>query len=194
VESVTHRALDEPLLLTIPDPSLVLLVGVAGCGKSTFARAHFAPFEVLSSDFCRALVANDEDDQTASGAAFEVLHLVTAKRLERRLLTVVDATNVQPEARAPLVALAQRYRVPPVAIVLDLPEQLCEARSRARSQRVVAAHVIRRQYVQLQLSLGELAREGFRDVHLLRSEAAVAAVSIVRERWTPDGDADGGAT
>ena len=178
----------EPPPLVLLDPSLVLLVGVAGCGKSTFAHAHFAPVEVLSSDACRALVANDESDQTASAAAFEVLHLVVAKRLERGLLTVVDATNVQPTARAPLVALAQRAGVPAAAIVLDLPEQLCEARSGARAQRVVAAHVVRRQYVQLQLSLGALAEEGFRPLYVLRSEAEVAAVRIVRERWARTGD------
>src|ERR687884_2334937 len=158
--------------LTIPELSLVALVGPSGCGKSTFARAHFRPFEVLSSDFCRGLVSNDENDQSATAAAFEVLHFVAAKRLERGLLTVVDATNVQPEARKPLVELARRYHVLPVAVVLDLPERLCEARNRGRPDRAFGPHVIRQQRSQLQKSLRFLQKEGFRYVHVLRSEAA----------------------
>src|SRR5436189_1471481 len=91
--------------LTIPELSLVVLVGPSGSGKSTFARAHFKPTEVLSSDFCRGLVSDDENDQASTNAAFEVLHFIAEKRLAAGKLTVVDATNVQPEARKPLVAL-----------------------------------------------------------------------------------------
>src|SRR5918911_2165480 len=167
--------------LTIPELSLVALVGPSGCGKSTFARAHFRPFEVLSSDFCRGLVSNDENDQSATTSAFEVLHFVAAKRLERGLLTVVDATNVQPEARKPLVELARRYHTLPVAIVLDLPEALCQARNRERSDRDFGPHVIRQQRSQLQRSLRNLRAEGFRHVHILRSVEEVDAVTIERQ-------------
>src|SRR5215213_4871656 len=165
-------------LLTIPELSLVVLVGASGCGKSTFARTHFAPFETLSSDFCRGLVSNDENDQSATKAAFEILHAISAKRLERGLLTVVDATNVQPEARKPLVELARRYHVLPVAIVLDLPERICEARNKERTDRNFGGHVIRQQRSQLQRSLRNLQREGFRHVHVLRSEPEIASVAI----------------
>src|SRR5919198_892664 len=99
--------------LTVPELSLVVLVGASGSGKSTFARTHFRPTEVLSSDFCRGLVADDENDQSATGDAFDVLHYVAAKRLAAGRLTVVDATNVQPEARKPLVALARQYHCMP---------------------------------------------------------------------------------
>src|ERR671930_616931 len=95
--------------LIIPELSLVVLIGASGSGKSTFARTHFRPTEVLSSDFCRGLVADDENDQSATGDAFDVLHYIAAKRLAAGRLTVVDATNVQPEARKPLVALARQY-------------------------------------------------------------------------------------
>jgi protein phosphatase len=114
--------------LTIPELSLVVLIGPSGSGKSTFALTHFKPTEILSSDFCRGLVSDDENDQAATGDAFEVLHYVAAKRLARGLLTVVDATNVQPESRKPLVELARRYHVLPVARVLELPERLCQDR------------------------------------------------------------------
>jgi protein phosphatase len=168
-------------VLTIPELSLVALVGPSGCGKSTFARTHFAPFETLSSDFCRGLVSNDENDQSATKAAFETLHFVAARRLERGLLTVIDATNVQPEARKPLVELARRYHVLPVAIVLDLPERVCEARNRGRPDRDFGAHVIRRQHDQLQRSLRFLQKEGFRQVHVLRSEEEIAGVTVERQ-------------
>ena len=167
--------------LTIPELALVVLIGPSGCGKSTFARTHFAPFETLSSDFCRGLVSNDENDQSATKDAFEALHFLAARRLARGLLTVVDATNVQPEARTPLVELARKYHVLPVALVFDLPERLCEARNKTRADRTFGAHVIRQQRSQLQKSLRNLQREGFRHVHTLRSEEEVGAVSIERQ-------------
>src|SRR6478672_4053596 len=100
--------------ITIPELSLVVLIGPSGCGKSTFARTHFRSSEVLSSDFCRALVSDDENNQAATKDAFEVLHFIAAKRLAAGKLTVVDATNVQTEARKPLVTLARQYHVIPV--------------------------------------------------------------------------------
>src|SRR5919198_4259861 len=91
--------------LTIPEFALVVLIGPSGAGKSTFAQRHFRPTEVLSSDACRALVADSETAQAATPEAFEVLHFIAAKRLAAGRLTVIDATNVQPEARRPLIAL-----------------------------------------------------------------------------------------
>jgi protein phosphatase len=122
-------------LITIPELALVVLVGPSGAGKSTFARKHFRPTEVLSSDFCRALVSDDENDQSATTTAFEILHFIASKRLKAGKLTVVDATNVQTEARKPLVALAREHHVIPVAIVFNVPTRLCEDRNRSiRSQ------------------------------------------------------------
>src|SRR5438045_1835492 len=111
--------------ITLPELSLVVLIGASGSGKSTFARKHFKPTEALSSDFCRGLVSDDENDQAATKDAFDILHYITAKRLAAGKLVVVDATNVQPEARKPLVALAREYHCLPVAIVLDVPERVC---------------------------------------------------------------------
>ncbi len=159
----------------------MVLIGPSGCGKSTFARTHFGPFETLSSDFCRGLVSNDENDQGATKAAFEVLHTIAAKRLEAGLLTVVDATNVQPESRKPLVELARRYHMLPVAIVLDMPERVCEERNRARADRTFGGHVIRQQRGQLHKSLRNLQREGFRHLHVLRTPEDVARVTIERQ-------------
>jgi protein phosphatase len=178
--------------LTIPDLSLVVLIGASGCGKSTFARMHFRPFETLSSDFCRGLVSNDENDQAATKAAFEVLHVIAAKRLEAGLLTVVDATNVQPEYRKPLIELARLYHVLPVAIVLDMPERLCEERNRVRDDRTFGGHVIRQQRGQLQKSLRHLQREGFRHVHVLRTPEDVARVTVERQPLWNNRKADHG--
>ena len=172
--------------LSVPALSLVVLVGVTGSGKSTFARAHFKPTEVISSDYCRGLVADDENDQAATPDAFDVLHYIAGKRLAAARLTVVDATSVQPEARAPLVALAREHDVLPVAIVLDLPVSVCEARNALRPDRDFGAHVIRRQHAALRKSVKDLQREGFRAVHVLRSAAEVAEVTVSRTRLFSD--------
>jgi protein phosphatase len=172
--------------LSIPELSLVVLIGVTGSGKSTFARAHFKPTEVISSDFCRGLVADDENDQSATPDAFEVLRFIAGKRLASGRLTVVDATNVQPDARRDLVMLAREHDVLPVAIVLDLPEKLCADRNKTRPDRDFGPHVLRRQRGQLRRGLRGLGREGFRAVHVLHTEEEVAAASITRTRLYSD--------
>src|ERR1700722_15510257 len=170
-----------PMKLTIPELAVIALVGPSGSGKSSFARKHFRPTEILSSDFCRGLVSDDENDQAATKDAFEVLHYIAAKRLAAAKLVVVDATNVQIEARKPIVELARQYHCIPVAIVFDLPEKLCHERNRSRPDRNFGPHVIRQHSQQLRRSLRNLEREGFRRVHVLRSPEEVDAAEIHRE-------------
>ncbi|MEV3931686.1 polynucleotide kinase-phosphatase [Streptomyces sp. NPDC049944] len=169
--------------LPVTDLSLVVLIGASGSGKSTFARRNFKPTEIISSDFCRGLVADDENDQSASGDAFDVLHYIAGKRLAAGRLTVVDATNVQPESRRQLVQLARQYDVLPIAIVLDLPEEVCQARNATRPDRSgMPRHVVQRHRRELRRSLRGLEREGFRKVHILRTEEEADTVGVSLER------------
>ncbi|MEU6931051.1 polynucleotide kinase-phosphatase [Streptomyces sp. NPDC046374] len=169
--------------LPVTDLSLVVLIGATGSGKSTFARRHFKPTEIVSSDFCRGLVADDENDQSASKDAFDVLHYIAGKRLAAGRLTVVDATSVQRESRRRLVELARAHDVLPIAIVLDLPEAVCAERNAARPDRAgMPRHVIQRHRRELHRSLRGLEREGFRKVHVLRGVEEVEEAEVVLEK------------
>lgn len=167
--------------ITIPELSFVVLVGATSSGKSSFARRHFLPTEVLSSDYCRALVSDNENDQSVTKEAFEVLHFIAGKRLEKARLTVVDATNVQREARAPLVQLAKQHHVLPVAIVFNLPEKVLHERHETRTDRDFGAHVIRQQTQNLRRSISSLQKEGFRHIFVFDSQEEVDAAEIVRQ-------------
>lgn len=170
-------------VLPVTDLSLVVLVGASGSGKSTFARRHFKPTEIISSDFCRGLVADDENDQSASGDAFDVLHYIAGKRLAAGRRTVVDATSVQQESRRQLIELARTYDVLPIVIVLDVPEEVCAERNAARTDRAeMPRRVIQRHIRELRRSLRQLEREGFRKVHVLRGVAEVENASVVTEK------------
>jgi protein phosphatase len=167
--------------ITVPELSLVVLIGPSGSGKSTFAKQHFKPTEVLSSDFCRGLVSDDENDQAATNDAFDVLHFIARKRLAAGKLTVIDATNVQQESRKSLVALAREFHLLPVAIVFDLPEKICHERNRTRPNRDFGPHVVRSQVQQMRRSLRGLEREGFRHVFTLSSPEEIESVTIERQ-------------
>jgi protein phosphatase len=167
--------------LTIPNLSLVVLIGPSGSGKSTFARKHFRPTEIVSSDACRGMLSDDETNQAVTNEAFALLHHIAGQRLALGRLTVIDATNVQPEARKPLVALARQYHCLPVAIVLNLPEKLCHERNRDRPDRRFGPRVLHHQITQLRQSLRHLAREGFRHVFVLNSPEEVETATVVRE-------------
>jgi len=168
------------MTIKIPNLSLVVLIGPSGSGKSTFARRHFKPTEILSSDVCRAMVGDDENDQNVTKDAFEVLRFIASKRLALGRLTVVDATNVQPESRKPLVELARQYHCLPVAIVLDTHERLCRERNAGRPDRELAPHVIRNQKADQRRSFRGLGREGFRYVFTLTTPEEVDAATVER--------------
>ena len=178
--------------LDVPELSLVVLVGPSGSGKSSFAAKRFAGTEVLSSDVCRALVADDENDQSATTDAFELLHFIAGKRMAGGRLTVIDATNVKREDRAKLVHLARQHHFLPVAIVFDVPERLCQDRNRDRPDRDFGTHVIRNQIRDLRRGLRGMRKEGFRQVHVLGSAEAVEAATIRRTRlWNNRTDEHG---
>jgi protein phosphatase len=174
------------ITVDVPELCLVVLVGISGSGKSTFAARHFARTEVISSDFCRGLVADDENDQSATADAFDVLNYIAGKRLAASRLTVIDATNIQPAARKPLIALAREHDVLPVAIVLDVPERICLERNKARTDRQFGAQVISRQHDQLRRGLRGLEKEGFRRVHVLRAADDIDSVSVIRTKLFND--------
>jgi predicted kinase len=174
---------DHPIIV-LPDPSLVLLVGAAGSGKSTFAARHFARAEVLSSDELRATLTGDAADQSRNRLVFELLHREAERRSTAGLLTVVDATNVEPHARRRLLAIARRAGRPAAAIVLDLALDDVLARNRGRRQGRIPDAAVERQHRRLAAALarGALAHEGFGAVHRLVGPEAVERAVVVRVR------------
>jgi protein phosphatase len=156
--------------LTLVEPALVVLIGPSGSGKSTLAARLFRPTEVLSSDGLRAWISDDPADQSASDDAFELLHRLADRRLSRRRTTVIDATNVDPDAREPFLVLAHRHRVPAIAWVLDVPVDVCLTWSRQRPGRQVTASVLRTQRATLERWLPSLKDEGFEEVRRLGPE------------------------
>ncbi|MCY3892851.1 MAG: polynucleotide kinase-phosphatase [Acidimicrobiaceae bacterium] len=178
--------------IKIPELGLIVLCGASGSGKSTFAGQHFAETEVVSSDGCRALVGDDETDQSVTPAAFELLHTIVDKRLELGRLTVVDATNVKPEDRKSLVELARRTDVLATAVVFDLPLALCLERNGRRRDRQTPEHAIRRQHATLRRTAKRLRKEGFARVYTVGSVSELDAVEVVRTKLWNDRRDDAG--
>ncbi|HQR35023.1 MAG TPA: AAA family ATPase [Blastocatellia bacterium] len=170
--------------IEIPDPSLVLLIGSSGAGKSTFAARHFQPTEIVSSDRCRAVICDDESDQTVNSEAFGLLHHIARLRLQQRRLTVIDATNLQFRARRPLLRMARAHRIPIVAIVFQVPLEICLTHNQARSERQVSSEVLELHQQELIAALSKLDREGY--CHVYRVETPDLANLVVKKLRTTD--------
>lgn len=174
-----------PFRIEIPELCVVMLVGISGAGKSSFARRHFLPTEIVSSDVCRGLISDDENNQKVTQEAFDLLYTIAEKRLQHGKLTVLDATHVQPGSRAGVRQLARRQDVLSIAIVLDVPLEVCQARNAERADRSFGDQVLYRQQRQLRQTCKQLRKEGFRYVHVLKSPEQVERVEIVRQPlWT----------
>jgi predicted kinase len=166
-------------VIKIPEPALVLLIGPTGSGKSTFAARHFQPTEVVSSDRCRALASDDENNQDVTPGAFRILHTIVRERLRARRLTVVDATNVEQKARKPLLDAARRFDYEAVAIVFDLPFSIYEERNtRHRSIPDGGLHF---QFGAMRRSIPLLRGEGIQHTYVLASPREVDEAQIERQ-------------
>jgi protein phosphatase len=182
--AIRNRARDtllETMRIVVPELSFVVLIGPSGSGKSTFARRHFKPTEILSSDTYRGLVTDDENDQTATEDAFDALYSVARKRLARGRLTVLDATNVQLESRKKAIAVAREFDRLPIAIVFDLPDRVCNDRNRSRTDRDWNPYLASTQRQQFLRGMKDLQKEGFRAIYRLSSVEDVDAATVVRE-------------
>lgn len=167
-------------MIQIPELALIMLIGPSGSGKSTFAAKHFKQSEIISSDYCRFLISDEESNQNVSKDAFELLYFIAAKRLARGKLVVIDATNIQIKSRANLSALARRYHVGTVGLVFNLPCQNCLERNKKRQERQVEESVIVNQYHEMKKSFSHLAKEGFSHIYFLNSEAEIESAQFER--------------
>ena len=172
--------------IEIPELCLIALIGATSSGKSSFAKGHFKPTEVLSSDFFRGMVCDDENDQSVSGDAFDLLFDAAGKRLSNGKLTVIDATNIQQSARKKVIDLAREQDVHAVAIVLDMPEELLSERNKARPDRNFPDRIIRQHCREVRRSIRGLKREGFRFVFVLDSPEKAETAQIVRTKLWND--------
>ena len=175
--------------IKIPDPSLVLLIGSSGAGKSTFAAHHFSQTEVISSDRCRAMICDDESDQSINAQTFALLHHIARLRLAQRRLTVIDATNLQHRARRPLLRMARRFHLPIIAIVFNIPLATCLANNQLRLQRKVAPEVLQLHADQLAAAQSRLELEGYERIYWL-DEIEEKLVQVVRTRQENQGKPD----
>lgn len=178
--------------IEIPELCIVALVGATSSGKSSFAKKHFKPTEVLSSDYFRAMVCDDENDQSVSGDAFDMLYYAANKRLNNMKLTVVDATNIQQSSRKKIIELSKEQNVHAVAIVLNLPEELLQRRNKARADRNFPERIVRQHCREAKQSIKFLKREGFRFVYVINSLEQLENVEIIRTKlWNDKKDEHG---
>lgn len=170
--------------LFIPDPALVLLIGPSGAGKSTFATAQFRPTEIISSDALRGMLTDDPADQSASAEAFRILAILANGRLRRRLLTVIDATNLRAVDRKRYRQLAARYGIPTIAIAFDLPAELFAVHNRQRPDRVVDAEVLADQTERMRDTMADLPAENYHGLHVVQDPETARTLSVDRLRST----------
>ncbi len=171
---------------------MVALVGATSSGKSTFAHKYFKPTEVLSSDFFRGMVSDNENDQSVTADAFDLLYYAANKRLDNMKLTVIDATNLQKSAREKVLQTAKAQNVHTAAIVLNLPEELLQQRNKERPDRNLPERVVSRHCADVKRSIRNLKREGFRFIYIINSIEQLENCEIVRTKlWNNKRDEHG---
>jgi predicted kinase len=155
-----------PHIIKIPRRSLLVLCGPAGSGKSTFAAQRFPATTIVSSDNCRAMICDDENNQKVNRDTFELFHLIIQKRLSLGRFTVADSTALQPDARLKLRDVSRRFGYLGCLLIFDIPPDICLERNKTRLRRVEGL-VIPYHHGLLQQTLRNAPTEGWEQLHVL---------------------------
>jgi predicted kinase len=131
---------------------LVIFSGISGSGKTTESLKYACQRQTvrLSSDELRGVIGSSEEDQSVSGKVFQVMEWMTDYFLKSGQSVTIDATMVDPKARAPFVKLARKHGVKVKVYVVDTPLEECQKRNAARARKV-PAFVIVNQHNRLKL-------------------------------------------
>lgn len=170
-----------------PPTGVIVLAGISGSGKSTWARAQFPGAHVLSSDALRGVITDDESHQECSPDAFDVLGELAGLRLKYKRLAIVDATNLKVRARKPWLELARKHDVPAVIVWFDTPPEVAAKRQLKRERRV-PVEVISRQARNLADLQRDLLSEPWDGVVRVIAEGDAGAAPMpfeVLRAWTP---------
>ncbi|HLZ61970.1 MAG TPA: AAA family ATPase [Ktedonosporobacter sp.] len=182
-----HQEQPDPGIITLPPGALIALCGPAGSGKSTLAgnlvKSHpgFVETMIVSSDHCRALVCDDENNQQVSRDSFDLFHYIIHKRMFQKRLTIADSTALKADARHKLLELAQKHHVATCLLIFSISAEVCRERDQARV-RMVGEQVIAYHMGLLQQTLLDVPNEGWQQIHILDTKEIERDVKIVLER------------
>ncbi|HYT36036.1 MAG TPA: AAA family ATPase [Ktedonobacteraceae bacterium] len=166
-----------PHIITIPRRTLLILCGPTGSGKSTFAAQRFSATTIVSSDHCRAMICDDENNQKVNRDAFELFHLIIQKRLSLGRFTVADSTALQPDARRKLRDLSRRFGYFGCLLIFNIPPEICLERNKSR-HRLVEEQVIPYHTGLLQRAILDTPHEGWEQIHILGEQNMDIIVEI----------------
>ena len=169
--------MNTPHIITIPRRTLLVLCGPAGSGKSTFAAQRFASTTIVSSDHCRAMICDDENNQQVNRDTFELFHLIIQKRLSLGRFTVADSTALQADARRKLRGISRHYGYFGCLLIFNIPPEICLERNKSR-HRLVEEQVIPYHNGLLQRTLNDAPGEGWEQIFILGEQDMDTIVKI----------------
>jgi protein phosphatase len=167
-----------PKIIQVPRRTLLVLCGPAGSGKSTFAAQHFIPTNIVSSDYCRAMICDDVNNQQVNRDTFDLFYYIIQKRMFLGRFTVADSTALQSEARRKLRELSRRSGYLGCLLIFNIPPEICLERDKMR-QRIVGEQVVAYHAGLLQRTLQDAPQEGWEQVHVLGEEDMNAVIEIL---------------
>lgn len=158
-----------PKIIEVPRRTLLVLCGPAGCGKSTFADQRFGATTIVSSDHCRAMICDDENNQQVNRDTFDLFYYIIQKRMLLGRFTVADSTALQSNARHRLRELSRNFGYLGCLLIFNIPAATCLERNKQRG-RGVEEQVIAYHFGLLQRALLDAPYEGWEQVYILGEE------------------------
>ena len=170
----------EPVYL--PQRTLLVLCGIPGSGKSTFASRFIAQqglpaTTIVSSDQCRALISDDEENQQVSRDAFDLFHFIIYKRMLLGRFIIADSTALLANSRHRLLSQALSYQYATCLLVFSVDPAVCIQRDRAR-HRIVGEVIIRNLQQLLEQALRDIPGEQWQQVYRVEDNVSPSTLSI----------------